>query len=126
MTRDIPDMLAKCREQAEHIRRLSRLAEQRESGEIGLSSAGLFQMAIIVESLCAATEKALEGIARLDRSETQLIVERDSALSALAGMYEAVTGHPPEWSSVFGFSDAINDVAERIFELEKVTHDENA
>ncbi|ELZ9358314.1 hypothetical protein U1T65_003317 [Citrobacter freundii] len=119
----ILQMLMTCRQQAEQFRRLSGLAELRESGEIGMSANALFQAAVIIESLISANEKALEGIARLDRSETLLIGERDQVIAALDSMYEAVTGTPPEWSSAFGFTDAINDVTERIFELENISHD---
>ncbi|EGI9436023.1 hypothetical protein IG742_000244 [Salmonella enterica subsp. enterica serovar Agona] len=119
----ILQMLMTCRQQAEQLRRLSGLAERRESGEIGMSANALFQAAVVIESLISANEKALEGIARLDRSETQLIGERDQVIAALDRMYEAVTGAPPEWSSAFGFTDAINDVTERIFELENISHD---
>ncbi|HED1840561.1 hypothetical protein [Citrobacter cronae] len=119
----ILQMLMTCRQQAEQLRRLSGLAGLRESGEIGMSANALFQAAVIIESLISANEKALEGIARLDRSETQLIGERDQVIAALDNMYEAVTGAPPEWSNAFGFTDAINDVTERIFELENISHD---
>lgn len=111
-------MLAGCRLQAENLRRLSRTASLRENGEISMSSEALFHAAVIIESLCAASEKAVEGIARLDRSEIQLISERDQVIDALDGMYEAVLGRKPEWSSAFGFSDAINEVAEHMFSLE--------
>lgn len=122
----IRQMLATCRQQAEQLRRLARMAELRESGDIAMSGAALFQMAVVIESLVGANEKSLEGIERLDRSETQLIGERDQVIAALEGMYEAVTGAPPEWSSAFGFTDAINDVAERIFDLENTGHDQSS
>ncbi|MDN4346301.1 hypothetical protein OA807_25360, partial [Citrobacter freundii] len=80
-------MLMTCRQQAEQLRRLSGLAERRESGEICMSANALFQAAVIIESLISANEKALEGIARLDRSETQLIGERDQVIAALDSMY---------------------------------------
>ncbi|HGG8984089.1 TPA: hypothetical protein ACJJXI_004237 [Enterobacter hormaechei subsp. xiangfangensis] len=64
------------------------------------------------------SRKALEAkkkrIAELERDETQLIEERDSAEQALADMYEAAMGDRPEWSNLFGYSDAIDDVAQRI------------
>lgn len=119
----IRQMLMACRQQAVQLRRLSQLANLRESGEIAMSGHALLQAATMIESLCGANEKALEGIERLDRSETQLIGERDQVIAALDGMYEAVTGTPPEWSSAFGFTDAINEVTERIFELENAGHD---
>ncbi|EHG4588264.1 ead/Ea22-like family protein [Salmonella enterica subsp. enterica serovar Muenster] len=57
-------------------------------------------------------------IAELERSETQLINERDSAESALADMYQAATGERPEWSNMFGFADAVDVVEERLATLE--------
>lgn len=114
----LPEMMATCREQAGHLRRLAVLAKQCESGEIGMSSTALVHAAVVIESLCNAGEKALEGIARLDRSETQLIGERDQVINALDEMYEAVLGQPPEWSSAYGFNNAIDDVATRIHQLE--------
>ncbi|KFB97764.1 hypothetical protein GTGU_04632, partial [Trabulsiella guamensis ATCC 49490] len=103
--------------------RLARLAEQRESGEIGLSGDAIFQAAIIIESLCGATEKAVEGIERLERSETQLIDERDMAETALADMYMAVTGEPPEWSNHFTFGDAVERVKERLTQIESMVYE---
>ncbi len=114
----LPEMMATCREQAGHLRRLAVLAKQCESGEIGMSSTALVHAAVVIESLCNAGEKALEGIARLDRSETQLIQERDDAEDALSDMYDAVMGRKPEWSNMFSFSDAIEEVATRIHQLE--------
>ncbi|CAM7889375.1 Phage protein [Citrobacter freundii] len=118
----LPEMMMTCREQAGHLRRLSVLAKQCESGEIGMSSIALVHAAVVIESLCGAAEKALEGIARLDRSETQLIQERDDAEDALSDMYGAAIGRKPEWSNMFNFSDAIEEVATRIHQLEGAAH----
>ncbi|ELQ4076429.1 ead/Ea22-like family protein [Escherichia coli] len=57
-------------------------------------------------------------IAELEKSEEQLINERDHAESALADMYFAATGDRPEWSNLFGFSDAVDAVVDRIADLE--------
>ncbi|WP_411161990.1 ead/Ea22-like family protein [Escherichia marmotae] len=57
-------------------------------------------------------------IAELERSEEQLINERDHAESALDDMYFAATGDRPEWSNWFGFSDAVDAVVDRIADLE--------
>ncbi len=57
-------------------------------------------------------------IAELEKSEEQLINERDHAESALADMYFAATGYRPEWSNWFGFSDAVDAVVDRIADLE--------
>lgn len=57
-------------------------------------------------------------IAELEKSEEQLINERDHAEYALADMYFAATGNRPEWSNLFGFSDAVDAVVDRIADLE--------
>ncbi|EMM4083356.1 ead/Ea22-like family protein [Shigella flexneri] len=57
-------------------------------------------------------------IAELEKSEEQLINERDHAEAALADMYFAATGDRPEWSNWFGFSDAVDAVVDRIADLE--------
>lgn len=49
-------------------------------------------------------------IAELERSETQLINERDSAESALNDAYKAVMGQTPEWSNWFSFENAIDEI----------------
>ncbi|HFH0495763.1 TPA: ead/Ea22-like family protein [Salmonella enterica subsp. enterica serovar Onderstepoort] len=63
----------------------------------------------------AVAERHIE---ELERSETQLINERDHAESALADMYFAATGDRPEWSNCFSFSDAVDAVVDRIADLE--------
>ncbi|ECK8875419.1 ead/Ea22-like family protein [Salmonella enterica subsp. enterica] len=60
-----------------------------------------------LEGIVDAAEKR---IAELERSETQLINERDSAESALNDVYKAVMGQAPEWSNWFSFADAIDEI----------------
>lgn len=67
-----------CRHQASQLRRLSRLAGQRESGEIGMSWGALLTASATIEALCSAHEKAQKENERLGRSEAQLISERDA------------------------------------------------
>ncbi|HGB6508701.1 TPA: ead/Ea22-like family protein [Salmonella enterica subsp. enterica serovar Zanzibar] len=55
-------------------------------------------------------EAAERSIAELERSETQLINERDSAESALNDAYKAVMGQAPEWSNWFSFESAIDEI----------------
>lgn len=52
--------------------------------------------------------------AALERSETQLISERDIAEEALADMYHAAIGECPEWSNMFNFTDAVDEVGEQL------------
>ncbi|EDW1079190.1 ead/Ea22-like family protein [Salmonella enterica subsp. enterica] len=70
------------------------------------------------DALYKKLEAAEKRIAELERSETQLINERDAAESALADMYQAATGERPEWSNMFGFADAVDVVEERLATLE--------
>ncbi|EQB2207569.1 ead/Ea22-like family protein [Salmonella enterica subsp. enterica serovar Bareilly] len=55
-------------------------------------------------------EAAERRIAELERSETQLINERDYAESALNDAYKAVMGQAPEWSNWFSFENAIDEI----------------
>ncbi|HGG3147454.1 TPA: ead/Ea22-like family protein [Salmonella enterica subsp. salamae] len=55
-------------------------------------------------------EAAERSIAELERSETQLINERDAAESALNDAYKAVMGQAPEWSNWFSFENAIDEI----------------
>ncbi len=71
-----------------------------------------------VLALLDELEAQSKRIAELEKSEEQLINERDHAESALDDMYFAATGDRPEWSNWFGFSDAVNAVVDRIADLE--------
>ncbi|EDZ5091441.1 ead/Ea22-like family protein [Salmonella enterica] len=55
-------------------------------------------------------EAAEKRNAELERSETQLIDERDNAESALNDAYKAVMGQSPEWSNWFSFGNAIDEI----------------
>lgn len=61
-------------------------------------------------SLVEENEELKRRIAELERSETQLINERDDAESALNDAYKAVMGHAPEWSNWFSFENAIDEI----------------
>ncbi|HFV0585342.1 TPA: ead/Ea22-like family protein [Escherichia coli] len=75
-------------------------------------------IALTVGRLRVELEAAEKRIAELEKSEEQLINERDHAESALDDMYLAATGNRPEWSNWFGFSDAVDAVVDRIADLE--------
>lgn len=55
-------------------------------------------------------DRLYKRIAELERSETQLINERDYAESALNDAYKAVMGQAPEWSNWFSFENAIDEI----------------
>ena len=57
----------------------------------------------VVQALLDERESQNKRIAELEKSEEQLINERDHAESALDDMYFAATGNRPEWSNWFGF-----------------------
>ncbi|ECC6917415.1 ead/Ea22-like family protein [Salmonella enterica subsp. enterica serovar Wandsworth] len=61
-------------------------------------------------SLVEENEELKRRIAELERSETQLINERDIAESALNDAYKAVMGQAPEWSNWFSFESAIDEI----------------
>lgn len=68
---------------------------------------------VLYEKLEAAEKRIADGskrIAELERSETQLINERDDAESALNDAYKAVMGQAPEWSNWFSFGNAIDEI----------------
>ncbi|WDC31125.1 ead/Ea22-like family protein [Escherichia albertii] len=72
----------------------------------------------VVQALLDERESQNKRIAELEKSEEQLINERDHAESALADMYFAATGDRPEWSNCFSFSDAVDAVVDKIADLE--------
>lgn len=76
---------------------------------------GLPQAAIdggwTAKGISTYVQKIEKQVKELDASETKLIQERDEAEIALADMYEAATGRRPEWSNWFGFTEAIEEVA---------------
>jgi hypothetical protein len=57
---------------------------------------------------------------RLDREESdhgRTIDQRDAAEDALGRMFQAVTGRVAEWSSAWGYTDAIEEVEEHVAAL---------
>lgn len=67
-------------------------------------------LALANEQLRTELKAAKDRIAELERSETQLINERDNAESALNDVYKAVMGQAPEWSNWFSFENAIDEI----------------
>lgn len=47
-----------------------------------------------------------------DRETMQLIDERDQAEDAVGDIYASVTGRQAEWSNLFGYTEAVNEVHE--------------
>ena len=90
--------------------RIAELTKQLESAKSKLNEQREYYEGVISDGS--------KRIAELEKSEEQLINERDHAESALADMYFAATGDRPEWSNWFGFSDAVDAVVDRIADLE--------
>lgn len=90
--------------------RIAELTKQLESAKSKLNEQREYYEGVISDGS--------KRIAELEKSEDQLINERDHAESALADMYFAATGDRPEWSNWFGFSDAVDAVVDRIADLE--------
>ena len=92
------------------VRRIAELTKQLELAKSKLNEQREYYEGVISDGS--------KRIAELEKSEEQLINERDHAESALADMYFAATGDRPEWSNWFGFSDAVDAVVDRIADLE--------
>ena len=90
--------------------RIAELTKQLESAKSKLNEQREYYEGVISDGS--------KRIAELEKSEEQLINERDHAESALADMYFAATGGRPEWSNCFSFSDAVDAVVDRIADLE--------
>lgn len=96
-----------------------RIAEQREYYE-GVIADGSKRIADLTdqkatwvswaENASGMVDMLRLRIAELERSETQLINERDCAESALNDAYKAVMGQAPEWSNWFSFGNAIDEI----------------
>lgn len=75
------------------------------------------QLSIVLAAAKIEDETARQTVERLEKSEETLIDERDDAESAIADAYIAVTDLVPEWSNVFGFRDAKNEIEETVTQL---------
>ncbi|OVZ82202.1 hypothetical protein [Yersinia kristensenii] len=62
------------------------------------------------DGVIAQLEAAHKRIAELDNSESQLINERDHAESTINSMFVAVMSEKPEWSNMYQFIDAVDEV----------------
>jgi hypothetical protein len=49
-----------------------------------------------------------------ERTELQLIDERDAAEEAMSQAYYLVTGRSPQWSNMFGYSEALEEIGDAI------------
>lgn len=69
------------------------------------------------DALAAALEAAQMGLRREESDHERTIDQRDAAEDALSRMFQAVTGRPAEWSSAWGYVDAIEEVEEHVAAL---------
>lgn len=77
---------------------------------------------IVLADCLTELEAKDKQIAELERDTTKLIEERDNAEESLADMFEAATGERPEWSSAFGYDDAVDVVGEKTEEWKDRVH----
>ncbi|HHQ8338952.1 TPA: hypothetical protein ACSUND_003294 [Salmonella enterica subsp. diarizonae] len=107
------DDMRQAREQLEEAEK--RIAEL-ESKNSNLRTVAHEQNELAIKANLDSINDAVEmdnlhkRIVELERSETQLINERDSAESALNDAYKAVMGQAPEWSNWFSFENAIDEI----------------
>lgn len=85
-------------------------AKERLLEALSGSNAKYWTFSPAVRTLLDELEAKDRRVAELERSETQLISERDDAESALNDAYKAVMGQPPEWSNWFSFENAIDEI----------------
>jgi len=50
----------------------------------------------------------------------KLITERDAAEEAMSQAYYLVTGNSPEWSNLFGYNEALEDIADGVSGLKQL------
>ena len=69
------------------------------------------------ETLAREKAELVEKVRRLEAAaakeeaaQLQLIDQRDGAEDALSRAYMLVTDRPAEWSNVFGYADALDDI----------------
>lgn len=49
-----------------------------------------------------------------EQEHVRTIIQRDAAEEALANAYAAVTGHEAVWTNLFGYDDALNEIAQTV------------
>jgi hypothetical protein len=72
----------------------------------------------------AALRKAMENIQTLkaeirdgEKNDEQIIKERDDAQEAISHAYYLVTGRSPEWSNLFGYKEALEEIEDACYIL---------
>jgi chromosome segregation ATPase len=77
----------------------------------------LSALPLILSAIQSATQPLVRRVEELENSELQLVDQRDSAESALGDAYESVIGRAPEWSSAFGYTNAVDEIGESLAAL---------
>src|SRR5690606_35755085 len=70
-----------------------------------------------IERLRAEVEEMQRRLDREESDHARTIDQRDAAEDALGRMFQAVTGRTAEWSSAWGYVDAIEEVEEHVATL---------
>lgn len=72
------------------------------------TNADLVIMLEAYNAYCAAS--LLQQLAALEKSESQLVDERDFAEEVISQAYFLITGRSPEWSNLFGYPQALDEI----------------
>jgi hypothetical protein len=85
--------------------------EVTELNEWGIKAANeLARLRARVAVLEGENEKQQREFEREDRSHRDTIDDRDSAEQAMSQAYFLITGRSPEWSNLFGYSNALEEI----------------
>lgn len=88
---------------------IERLTKERDEALADLRAANIECRRL--EEDAGATEAAL---AKEEATCLQIIDQRDTAEKALSDLFAMVTGRPPEWSNLFGYSEALDECADAL------------
>ncbi|CDG39590.1 MULTISPECIES: hypothetical protein [Asaia] len=117
MTHEQKPESAEFRTREAQVARMCQLFHFPDADALNVTSASIITRNILEAEARGAAEQR-----RKDEPEFEkIIAERDEAEDFIRKMAETVLGEEVEWSNVYGFQNALNDVSERIFFLEKDT-----
>ncbi|MDR6181996.1 hypothetical protein [Asaia bogorensis] len=117
MTHEQKPESAEFRTREAQVARMCQLFHFPDADALNVTSASIITRNILEAEARGAAEQR-----RKDEPEFEkIIAERDEAEDFIRKMAETVLGEAVEWSNVYGFQNALNDVSERIFFLEKDT-----
>ncbi|WP_372395239.1 hypothetical protein ABMY26_07160 (plasmid) [Azospirillum sp. HJ39] len=110
---DVPWLVELAQSQARQIE-----AQRAEIERLKAENAALGVRHGIAKARATTAEAALAAMtSERDKEEAvalELIDQRDAAENALGKLFAMVTGRPPEWSNLFGYSEAMDECEEAL------------